>query len=286
VQIPDPNDPVEKEFRQIEAEDDAAVEEIEKWSDEAGAAGLKGNNEPQMTLNTRIKRRLEPVKKRYEDFLAHHPDYVRARLAFGSFLLQTGEGEGAFAQWEKASQLAPKNPAVWDNLGRYYEDSNVKKAFENYSKAIELDPAQPLYYHNLAACVYIYRSDAAEYWKISEQEALDKSLELYRKAMKLDPANFILATDYAQCFYTMRPPRPEEGLAAWNQCLKIARNEVEREGMYIHIARFQLQLSHFEEAQHALDAITNKMYSVLKDKITQNLNDTVRRVQTNGPTMR
>ena len=44
IPVPDPNDPVEKEFCKIAAEDDAAVEEIEKWSDAAGAAGLAGDS--------------------------------------------------------------------------------------------------------------------------------------------------------------------------------------------------------------------------------------------------
>ncbi len=120
VQIPDPNDPVEKEFRKLEAEDDAAVEEIEKWSDAAGAASLAGNSEAQITLPARVKERLAAVKKDYEDFVRQHPDYVRGRLAYGSFLNQTGDAEGAEAQWEKARQLAPNNAAAWNNLGKLY----------------------------------------------------------------------------------------------------------------------------------------------------------------------
>jgi tetratricopeptide (TPR) repeat protein len=283
VQIPDPNDPVEKEFRKIEAEDDAAVEEIEKWSDEAGAASLKGSNEAQITLHTRAKERLALVKKDYEEFIRQHPDYVRARLAFGSFLHQTGDPEGALAQWEKAGQLAPDNPAVWNNLADYYEDGNGKKAIEYYSKAIELDPSQPLYYHNLAVCVYMCRTEAEEYWKISEQEVFDKSLELYRKAMKLDPDNFILASEYAGTLSGIRPLRLEDALAAWNQCLKIAHDEMEREGVYVHLARIQLQLNHFAESQRDLDAVTNKMYSGLKDKIARNLAEAIQRVQAGAP---
>ena len=282
VQIPDPKDPVEREFQQLESEDDAAVEEIEKWSDAAGAASLAGRNDAQLSLSLRVRERLNGVKKDYEAFLQRHPDYVRARLAYGSFLHQSGDPEGALAQWEKASQLAPNNPAVWNNLGNYYEENNVKKAFEDYSKAITLDPSQPVYYHNLAVCVYMFRTDAEEYWKISEQEAFDTALALYQKAMRLDPDNFILATDYAECFYGIRPPRLQEGLAAWNQCLKIAHDEVEREGVYIHLARLQLALNHFDESQRSLDAVTNPMYSVLKNRLASNLNQAVQRALTNG----
>jgi len=282
IQLPDPNDPVEKEFLRLEAEDDAAVEEIEKWSDAAGAASAAGRDEAQLSLRLRVRQRLDGVKKDYEEFLQHHPDYVRARLAYGSFLHQSGDPEGALAQWEKAGRLAPNNPAVWNNLGDYYEENNVKKAFEYYSKAITLDPSQPLYYHNLAVCVYMYRTDAEEYWNISEQKVFDTALALYQKAMRLDPDNFILATDYAECFYGIRPPRLEEGLAAWNQCLKIAHDEVEREGVCIHLARIQLALNHFDESRRALDAVTNKMYSVLKNKLEANLNQAAQHALTNG----
>jgi len=282
VKAPDPSDPVEKEFLKLEAEDDAAVEEIEKMSDAAGAAGANGGTQAQLSLRVRVRERLDAVKKDYEDFVRRHPDYARARLAYGSFLNQSGDPEGALAQWEKASQLAPNNPAVWNNLGNYYEENNVKKALEYYSKAITLDSSQSVYYHNLAVCVYMFRTDAAEYWKISEQEVFDTALALYQKAMRLDPDNFILATDYAECFYGIRPPRLQEGLAAWNQCLKIAHDEVEREGVYIHLARIQLALNHFDESQRALDAVTNPMYSVLKNRLASNLNQAVQRALTNG----
>jgi len=283
VQVPDTNNPVEREFLKIEAEDDAAVEAVEKLSDAAGAAGMAGDPQAQLSLRIHMREHLDPVKKEYEDLLRLHPDYVRARLAYGSFLNQTGDEEGARVEWEKASELAPNNPAVWNNLADCYEESNVKKAFEYYSKAIELDPGQPLYYHNLAVCVYMFRTDAQDYWKISEQQVFDKSLELYRKAMKLDPDNFILASDYAGSFYGIRPPRLEDALAAWKQCLKIAHDEMEREGVYIHLARLQLQLNHFTESQRALEAVTNKMYSGLKDKITHNLAEAIQQVQSSGP---
>jgi tetratricopeptide (TPR) repeat protein len=284
VKAPDPSDPVEKEFLKLEAEDDAAVEEIEKMSDAAGAAGANGGTQAQLSLRVRVRERLDAVKKDYEDFVRRHPDYARARLAYGSFLNQSGDPEGALAQWEKASQLAPNNPAVWNNLGNYYEENNVKKALEYYSKAITLDSSQSVYYHNLAVCVYLFRSDAEDYWKISEQEAYDLVLALYRKAMKLDPDNFILASDYAECFYGIQPPRLREGLEAWNHCLKIAHDEMEREGVCIHLARINLAMNHFAESQRALDAVTNKMYSVLKNNLARNLNQAIQQASTNGPT--
>jgi tetratricopeptide (TPR) repeat protein len=283
VAVVDPNDPVEKEFRKVEADDDAAMEEIEGWAAAAGTNAVAGNPNPQLSLQMRVRDRLNEVKHNYEDFLQRHPEYVRALLAYGSFLHQSGDGEGALKQWEKASTLAPNNPAVWNNLADYYMDANVKKAFEYYSKAIELDPSQSVYYHNLAVCVYMFRTDAEEYWKISEAEVFDKSLALYQKAMKLDPENFVLASDYAECFYGIRPLRLEDGLTAWNHCLQIAQSERDRQGVYIHLARINLALKRFDETQKALDTVTNREYFGLKNKLAANLKAAINQAFTNAP---
>jgi predicted negative regulator of RcsB-dependent stress response len=72
-------------------------------------------------------------------------------------------------------------------------------------------------------------------------------------------------------------------LDAWNQCLKIAHDEVEREGVYLHLARLQLALNHFEESRRDLDVVTNKMYFVLKTNLIHNLDLAIGRVLTNAP---
>jgi tetratricopeptide (TPR) repeat protein len=277
IDIPNPNDPVEKEFREVMEGDDAASDDVLKWTDAAA-----GDTQAQSTLRFRIHRRLDGVKDRYIDFLQRHPDYVRALLAYGGFLNQTGDNDGARTQWEKARQLAPNNPVPWDNLGTLYEETDVKKAFEYFSKAIELDPSQAVYYHNLAAAVYLFRQDAATFWKISDQEVYDKSLALYEKAVKLAPEDFILASDYAMCFYGINPPRWKDGLVAWTQCLQIAPDERDREGVCIHLARMNLALFNFDEARRNLAGVTNQTYAALKNKISQNIDATIQNVMTNG----
>ena len=67
----------------------------------------------------------------------------------------------------------------------------------------------------------------------------DKALALYQQAMKLDPENFPLATDYAQSYYGIRPLRTNDALVAWTNALNIARDDVEREGVYLHLARIK-----------------------------------------------
>lgn len=272
IEITDPNDPVEKEYLQLIADDNAAQEEVDKWIRDDEAFRAKGAAPAQSNLRLRIEQRFEPVKKAYDNFLERNPKHTKARLAYGSFLNDIHDEEGAVAQWDKARELDPKNPAPWNNLANIYAHrSPIKKGFEYYEKAIELNTNEPVYIENLAVCVYMFRKDAMEYYHLTEDQVFDKALALYRQAMKLAPTNFILATDYAQSFYGTKPPRYHEGLAAWKLVLPLARDEIEREGVYIHLARIETKLGDLAGAQKNLNAVTNEMYSTIKNTLTKNL---------------
>ncbi len=274
------NDPVEIALQRVMDDDDAAQAEADKWIHDADAFAEKGADNPRSTLKMRIRQRLDVVQKEYNDFIQLHPDNPRARLAFGSFLSDSGDEDGAALQWEKARELDPKNPAPWNNLANHYgHEGPIKKAFEYFDKAIELNPHEPLYYQNLATHVYLFRKDAKEYYHLTETEVFDKALALYRKAIKLDPQNFILATDYAQSFYGTNPPRLKDGLEAWKAALIIARDEVEREGVYIHLARIETKLGQMEVARRHLDSVTNAMYNSTKKTLTRNLDDAIQKLQ-------
>jgi tetratricopeptide (TPR) repeat protein len=281
--VVNPTGPVEKEYQEVLAQDDATQDQIQKWSQEADAATSAGDPQPKMTLRARISQRLQTVKKSYDEFLDRHPDHARARLAYGSFLNDTGQEEGAAEQWDKARILDPSNPAAWNNLANYYgHRSPVKKAFPYYEKAIELDPNEAVYYWNFATTVYLFRPDVREYYSITEDQVFNKALDLYRKAVKLDPNNFVLATDYAESYYGTNPPRWKEGLEAWTQTLRIAHDEVEREGVYTHLARIEIKLGMFDQARKNLDAVTNTNYDALKHQLVRNLDAAIKTSATNA----
>lgn len=284
IEIANPNDPVEKEYQQLVADDDAAQEEVDKWIRDNEAYRAKGAGAPEGTLRLRIEQRFDPVKKAYEKFLAAHPNHTKARLAYGSFLNDIHDEDGAVQQWDKARELDPKDPAAWNNLANIYAHrSPIKKGFEYYEKAIELNPREPVYIENLAVCVYMFRKDAMEYYKLTEDQVFDKALALYRQAMKLDPTNFILANDYAQSFYGTKPPRYKEGLEAWKHALPLARDEIEREGVLIHLARIETKLGDFPAAEKHLNVVTNDMYSNIKNRLTKNLKEAQEKMTNSTP---
>lgn len=267
VEVPNPSDPVEKEYLKLLADDDAAHAEIDRWILEDRSA-----TNHSATLSLRIKQRLGEIKKAYDDFLQLHPKHVRAHLAYGSLLQELREEDEGVKHWEIARELNPKNPASWNNLANYYGHRGpVKKAFEYYAKAIELDPSEPVYRWNFATTVYLFRKDAMEFYGINETQVFDKALDLYRQAMKLAPNDFILASDYAQSFYGTKPPRYKEGLVAWTDVMKLARDDIERDGVRIHLGRINWKLGNFDEARRQLNAVTNSMYARSKKKLLENV---------------
>jgi tetratricopeptide (TPR) repeat protein len=273
VKVPDPNDPVAKEYKKLMELDDAAQEEVDKWIKENEEFAKKGAGVPKEDLNRRIKDRLDVVHKAYKEFIKRHPKHVDVRLAYASFLDDLHDEEGEYEQLSKALELETNNPAVYNNLANYYgHNSPVKKAFEYYQKAIDLNPNEPVYYHNFGTTVYLFRKDAMEFYNITEQEVFNKALELYARAMKLAPDDFPLASDVAQTYYGIKPTRTEDALKAWTNALNIAHDEVERQGVYLHLARIKLHAERFGEARAHINAVTNAMYDELKGRLLKNLN--------------
>ncbi len=288
IPVVDPNDPVEKEYQKLLEMDDAAIADADKMISDNKAFQEKGAGLQDALLTAKMEQKLEPIQTAYQDFLLRNPNHTRARLAYGSFLDQLGKESEAAEQWEKVRQIDPKNPAAWNNMANYYGHRGpITNAFKYYETAIELKPTEPIYLQNLATTVFLFREDAQEYYKLTEQQVFDRALELYRKALALDPGNFLLANDLAQTYYGIKPLRLEEGLAAWRETLKLAKDELQREGVYIHLARYEINLGRYDEARQHLSIITNATYSQLKERVSKNLQEREARAskssQTNTP---
>ncbi len=273
----------EQELKKVMQADDDAQAEADQMIKENEKFAAQGAGMSSGELRRRLLEKFAPVNKAYEDFIQRYPNNAKARIAYASFLGDTKDEESAEDQLEKALTVETNNPAIYNNLANIYGHIGpVKKAFEYYTKAIQLNPLEPVYYHNFGTTVYLFRTDAKEYYHINEDQVFAKAFELYSNAMRLDPENFPLASDVAQTYYGIQPLRTEPALQAWTNALHLAHDEIEREGVYIHFARIKLLAGRFAEAQGHLNAITNDMYGQLKNRIQRNLKEAEAKAQTNN----
>jgi len=267
-------DPAERELREVMMADDAAQDEVNQWLHDFDSSSNTNKAAASTALNLRIKTRLDRVRSDYDHFLLRHPENAHGSLAYGSFLNDIGDEEGAQLQYENSKELDPKNPAVWNNLANYYgEHSPVTKAFEYYAQAIQLKPDEPVYYQNFATTVYLFRKDAREFYHLDEQGVFDKALGLYRQAMRLAPDNFVLATDYAESYYGIKPLRTNDALASWTNALQVAHTDAERQGVELHLARVKTAAGFYDEARMHLAAVTNTAFLDLKSRLIRSLAD-------------
>jgi tetratricopeptide (TPR) repeat protein len=272
IEVVNPNDPVEQEYLRLILADQSAQDETDRWMLENERLAAAGAGDSAATLRLRLKQRFEPVEKSYRDFLERNPKHVRGHLAFGSFLNDLGREDEASAQYLLARDLDPKNPAPWNNLANYYgHNSPVTNAFVCYEKAIELDPTEPVYYQNFATTVYLFRRDATNHYRITEQQVFDKAMGLYRSALALATNDFKLATDLAQTYYGINPPRVRDALAAWHDAMKLASDDAERQGVRLHLARWHRTAGDTNAARHELSLITDPAFAAVKANILKSL---------------
>lgn len=272
ISVPPITDPVELEYQKVLELDDTAETDIERWVAEAAKFAEAGAGASTATLKARVEQRLADVDKAYQNFILKYPKHARIRLAYGSYLNDNRDEPGAVKQWEEAKKLDPRLPAAWNNLANYYGHRGpVTNAFVHYQKAMELVPTEAVYPWNYATTIYLFRKDAIDFFGITESEVFERALGLYRLAIKLDPSNFILRSDYANSFYGTKPQRFAEGYTAWTEALEVARDDVEKQGVLVHLARCKLSIGQFEQANLHLTSITNEMYADIRDRLLRRI---------------
>lgn len=270
---PAPQPDRDTEFRKLLVEDQNVMDDVDEWIIDSRAAMTEDPTGVQSALiSKKIDERLAGLEKLYHTFLEHYPTDADGYTIYGSFLDDVGREKEAKVQWEKALELAPDDPAIWNNLANYYgHNGPVKKAFEFYEKAISLQPGESLYHHNYATTVFLFRKDAREYWGIEEQDVFDKAFELYGEAMKRAPLDFTLASDVAQSYYGVRPFRHADAIQAWTHALTLAADEVQRQGVYLHLARSEGLGGGYDRGRAWLEKIDINKFLDLKQRVGDTL---------------
>jgi tetratricopeptide (TPR) repeat protein len=270
---PDPGkDSAARELKKLDAADDAAQAEVDKWVEENIQKRTKGGGLSDTELQRKITERFEPVLKAYGAFVQEHPSDAQGHVAYGNFLMARDDELGAQAEWEKALVLDPENASMYNSLaGRYSESGPVNKSFTYFTKAIELSPKVPAYYHNFADVLFVRRKEAATFYGLTEQGVYGRSLALYSNALSLDPLNFNFARDLAQTYYSLKPLPVDQALQAWTNAINIARQEADLHDSYVHLARVKMLAGRFNEARAQLALVTNQACLQAKTNLLRNI---------------
>ncbi len=264
----DPNSPEEREYRRLLLAHVNARNEVLYWirSEIAGRKSL--SPPPNALMKSRLQQRLEPLSARYRDFIQRNPGHVRAGQSSRALRADLNEEDGLIRQWERAHGIDVRDPDAWRQLASYYAHiGEIKRAFQCYAEAIELDATEPVYYQEYALTVFLYRRDARDHFHATESQVFDRALELYEKALKLDPKNAPLALEIAECYYVIRPPRVEPALQAWRRLLKLATTDGQREQIYLSLARFEIMGEDFSSARKYLGLVKTPSLDRVKGRI-------------------
>jgi len=64
---------------------------------------------------------------------------------------------------------------------------------------------------------------------------------------------------------------------------KIANDDIERQGVFIHYARLQINAGRFDEAQKNLEKITEPLHEVVKNRLVRKLAEERKKAEADRP---
>jgi tetratricopeptide (TPR) repeat protein len=88
-----------------------------------------------------------------EKVSAEDPHYREARFLLGLALYQTGDFPGAQKEFQMIAAAVPLGE-VWNNLGAAESRRNLPQAIDDFRKAADGDPADPVYQFNLGYALW------------------------------------------------------------------------------------------------------------------------------------
>jgi tetratricopeptide (TPR) repeat protein len=109
--------------------------------------------------------------------VVQNPGDLMARRNLGAALLEAGDADGAIAEFQAASRLAPDNPFTHSSLGLAYARKGLDdEAIRSLRKALELNP-DLVGVHFILGSIY------------QKKELYDEAIVSYKKGLKIGPGN-------------------------------------------------------------------------------------------------
>ena len=244
-------------YQQLLAEDDKLMATEVK-------AGLSGS--------ASYRARLRRLESDYKGFIARHPNHAAAITAYASFLYDQGRHEEAIVQWEQAIKVDPKFARAYNDLAVHYGHfGRAGDALRYHQKAFELDPTDPVFHFNWATTCILFRPDARKVYGWTEDEVFRHSLDEFRKARDIATNEYEYAKSYAESFVLWPKADLQETIEAWQYCVNVAPNELERQRIYTNLARLYIKQHRYDDARAALEKVTSEELQSVRDLIARRL---------------
>jgi tetratricopeptide (TPR) repeat protein len=224
-------------------------------------------------LNQRlIADKIFAIRGAYSQFLERHPDHIKAKMAFASFLYDEGETETAIKHWRQVLQRDPKNAAAHNNLANHFGHAGEwKLALTEYESALAILPTESLYHFNYASVMDLYRKEIAPARGWSEMEMTRRIVSELKIARDLSPTEFPYAKTYASSLDNGVPPDWKEALAAWKFCLQLSGKPEETDFVNANAARVCLELGDKSQAHAFIAAMVLPFSLPMKQDLEKRL---------------
>ena len=223
-----------------------------------------------------LTRRAQQILSAYESYLEDNPRDVNGLILYGKFLRRMGQPRHATGLFLEADKIDPRLAVVKQNIANYLvEEGRLADALPFLLKAVELEPKEPVYHHQLGTFLFLFKEDLLSLGIASEQTN-DRSMhEAFRSASKLAPGNFEYKLRYAQSFFDISDPDWDKALGVWQDLRNQARDHPVSELEYLALgeARAMTQLGRGKEAVTILKTITSPSLRATRESLIKDLKE-------------
>ena len=223
-----------------------------------------------------LTRRAQEILSSYESYLEDNSRDVNGLILYGKFLRRMGQARYATGLFLEADKIDPRLAVVKQNIANYLvEEGRLADALPFLLKAVELEPKEPVYHHQLGTFLFLFKEDLLSLGIASVQTNDRNMYEAFRSASKLAPDNFEYKLRYAQSFFDISDPDWDKALGVWQDLRNQARDRPvsEREYLALGEARAMTQLGRGKEAVTILKTITSRSLRATRESLIKELKE-------------
>jgi len=148
---------------------------VEEGAEQQDPEETKAHLQYTMGLALEKKGEYLAAEDAFEEALRIKPDYVPAMVALARIYQRTGRADVALQLYDRLVELAPNDPAIWNDRGLCYSElGDLGRAEACMKRAVDLDPMRALYRNNLGMILARrgYEEQAWEQFRLAVGPAL------------------------------------------------------------------------------------------------------------------